>query len=635
MLGRAFCRVTVAIAALLMADPLFAQARTLSIEAARAQPAQEQRIALVIGNGDYTQGALRNPVNDARAVATELRGSGFKVALLENANLEAMFEAIREFGDQLRLGGVGLFYFAGHGVQIRGRNYLIPVGAPIQREDEVVYRSIDAGQVLQKMETAGNRVNIVILDACRNNPFARTFRSIQTGLAVMEAPVNTLVAFATAPGAVASDGSGAHGLYTEHLLKNIPVEGLRVEDMFKRVRAGVRQDSAGRQTPWENTSLEVEFFFRPLVTQVAPEPPPMAIELAFWDSIKGSTQYADFDAYLRKYPSGQFVELARNRLKALAPPIVIAAPPLAPAPAPVPPPKPPASSVPLGMLTGSEVPSTAIAVAPNGGFAVTGARDGVLTVWDVSTSKELRRLYGHAGAVLAIALSPDSRLIATGGEDGTLRLWSISGTSELRRARTEGVVTSLAFSPNGRDLISGDRRGGLRIWNAPALVQTRAIQGHTSAVRAVAFSMEGRYALSGGADQQVRVWDVGSGASTASFGPHSADVIAVRMSFDGRVVSAAADGGIWSWDTRSGTSSPRAVSAASAPGLVALSGDGRNALVAHDDGNTVLWDTGTAREIRRFSAPASAITAVAMSPEGRLALVAADGQRMRLWSLRE
>lgn len=634
MLGRAFCRVTVAIAALLMASPLFAQTRTLSVDAVRAQPAQEQRIALVIGNSDYTQGALRNPVNDARAVATELRGSGFKVALLENANLEAMFEAIREFGDQLRAGGVGVFYFAGHGVQIRGRNYLIPVGAPIQREDEVVYRSIDAGQVLQKMETAGNRVNIVILDACRNNPFARTFRSIPTGLAVMEAPVNTLIAFATAPGAVASDGTGTHGLYTEHLLKNIPVDGLRVEDMFKRIRAGVRQDSAGRQTPWEATSLEVEFFFRPLATQVAPEPlaaaGPMAIELAFWDSIKGSAQRADFDAYLRKFPSGQFAELARNRLMAFAPPPPVLAPVPAPAPLKLPP-----STTPLGVLAGSEVPSTAIAVAPNGGFAITGARDGVLTVWDVSTSKELRRLYGHAGAVLAIALSPDSRLIATGGEDGTLRLWSISGTSELRRVRTDGVVTALAFSPNGRDLISGDRKGGLRVWNAPTLAQARAFQGHTSAVGAVAFSMEGRYALSGGADRQVRVWDVGSGAGTASFGPQSADVIAVRMSFDGRVVSAGADGGVWSWDMRSGATAPRAVSAASVPGLVALSGDGRNALVAHDDGNTVLWDTGSAREIRRFSSPASAITAVAMSPEGRLALVAADGQRMRLWSLRE
>ena len=634
MLGQLGRRVTIAIAALLLAGHAFGQARTLSVEA-RAQPTQEQRLALVIGNGDYSTGSLRNPVNDARAIATELRGSGFKVALLENASMEAMFEAIREFGDQLRAGGVGLFYFAGHGVQIRGRNYLIPVGAQIQREDEVVYRSIDAGQVLQKMETAGNRVNIVILDACRNNPFARTFRSIPTGLAQMEAPVNTLIAFATAPGAVASDGAGAHGLYTEHLLKNIPVQGLRVEDMFKRVRAGVRQDSAGRQTPWENTSLEVDFFFRPLVTQtVEPPPPPpdsspLAIELAFWDSIKNSVHKADFEAYLRKYPSGQFADLARNRLLALTPVVPI------PAPAPQPPLKIPPTTTPLGILAGSEVPSTALAVAPNGGFAVTGARDGLLTVWDVSTSKELRRLYGHAGAVLAVALSPDSRLIASGGEDGTVRLWSVSGTSELRRIRTEGVVTALAFSTNGRDLVSGERGGAVRMWNATTLTQTRVFKGHASSVRAAAFSMEGRYVLSGGADRQVRVWDVGTGFDAATFGPHAAEVVAVRMSFTGNVVSAAADGSVWSWDLRGDPRAPRAVSAAAAPALVALSGDGRNALVAHDNGNTVLWDTGTAREIRRFSSPASAVTAVAISPEGRLALIAADGQRMRLWSLKE
>jgi WD40 repeat protein len=630
-----------AIVLVLMAAAAFAQTRTLSIGAVRTQPAQEQRVALVIGNGDYAQAPLRNPVNDARAIAAELRQAGFKVTLLENADLERMFEAIRDFGDQLRAGGVGLFYFAGHGVQIRGRNYLIPVAAQIQREDEVVYRSLDAGQVLQKMETAGNRVNIVILDACRNNPFQRTFRSIPAGLAVMEAPVNTLVAFATAPGAVASDGTGTHGLYTEHLLKNIPVEGLRVEDMFKRVRAGVRQDSAGRQTPWENTSLEVEFYFRPLATQVAAEPPPapsnpLAIELAFWDSIKSSGAWADFDAYLRKYPAGQFTELARNRLVALRPP----PPPAAASVAAIhkPPSKPaPVSSDPAKVLPGAEVASTAMAVSPNGGYVVSGSRDGVLSVWDVTTSKELRRLMGHSGAILAVGLSPDGRWIASGGEDASLRLWSISGISELRRIRADGAVTALAYSPNGRHLVSGDRAGTVRLWSAADGTLITRFAGHPASVRAVAFSMEGRYVLSGGADGMVRIWDVSSGAGTQSFGPHSSEVIAVRMPAGAAsVVSASADGVVWSWDMRSGKGSSSSMAAAAGTGvMVALSNDGRNALIARNDGNTVLWDTGAAREIRRFSAPASAVTAVALSSEGRLALVAADGQRIRLWSIRD
>lgn len=227
------------------------------------RPAKEQRIALVIGNGGYKESPLSNPVNDARDLAKSLEEVGFQVTRLENANLGQMVKAVRDFGDRLQQGGVGLFYFAGHGMQVRGRNFLIPVGAQIEREDEVAYQSVDANQVLEKMESARNRLNIVILDACRNNPFARAFRSTAQGLAQMDAPVGTLVAFATAPGSVASDGNGRNGLYTQHILKNLKEPGLKVEDLFKRVRLSVRQDSQGRQVPWESTSLEGDFYFLP------------------------------------------------------------------------------------------------------------------------------------------------------------------------------------------------------------------------------------------------------------------------------------------------------------------------------------------------------------------------------------
>jgi uncharacterized caspase-like protein len=239
------------------------------VPAAPPTPAQypEPRLALVVGNAAYREAPLVNPVNDARDVAQALKASGFEVTLLENAKLRDIRVALRDFSDQLRRrGGVGLFYFAGHGVQVKGRNYLVPVGAEIEREDEVEFESLDASQVLEKLDSAGNRFNIVILDACRNNPFARAYRSATQGLARMDAPGGTVVAFSTAPGSVASDGPGRNGLYTKNLVEAMGRQGLTLEDVFKQVRASVRRDSGGAQTPWESTSLEGEFFFHPIDT---------------------------------------------------------------------------------------------------------------------------------------------------------------------------------------------------------------------------------------------------------------------------------------------------------------------------------------------------------------------------------
>jgi tetratricopeptide (TPR) repeat protein len=225
--------------------------------------ANEPRHALVIGNADYTTAPLLNPANDATAVAKVLEKAGFKVDLKVNATQKQMQEAVTLFGDRLKAGGAGLFYFAGHGVQIKGRNFMLPVGATIAREDEVPYKAVDVQQVLDKMETAKNRINMVVLDACRDNPFARSSRSTGGGLTQVDAPIGSLIAFATAPGSVASDGRNANGLYTQHLLANIERPGTPIEDVFKRVRLGVRLDSNGSQVPWESTSLEGDFYFFP------------------------------------------------------------------------------------------------------------------------------------------------------------------------------------------------------------------------------------------------------------------------------------------------------------------------------------------------------------------------------------
>jgi uncharacterized caspase-like protein len=221
----------------------------------------EPRTALVIGNAAYAEGALPNPVNDARDMAATLRQVGFEVSIGENRNRRQMEDLIREFGRKIRGGGVGMFYFAGHGVQVGGANYLIPIGAVINGEAEVKYEAVDAGFVLAQMEEARNRLNIVVLDACRNNPFARSFRSSSSGLASIDAPVGTLIAYATAPGRTASDGSGRNGLYTKELLAAMRVPDLKIEEVFKRARSEVRRQSNNQQIPWEASSIEGDFYF--------------------------------------------------------------------------------------------------------------------------------------------------------------------------------------------------------------------------------------------------------------------------------------------------------------------------------------------------------------------------------------
>ena len=317
----------------------------LLASAAWAQADGARRVALVIGNSSYTQGPLLNPVNDARAMAKVLQSAGFTVILKTDVSQPEFLGALRDFGNRLKDGGpgtAGLFYFAGHGMQVKGRNFLIPLGANIEHEDELAYQALDAQAVMDKMESAGNGTNIVILDACRDNPFVRSFRSGRQGLAQMDAPVGTLVAFSTAPGSVASDGKGANGLYTSHLLRAIQQPGQKVEDVFKQVRFAVLRDSARKQVPWEASSLVGDFYFvEPRAGAAAsnaalpPAPgstldPQAAIDEALWSAVKDSTSSAELFAYLNRFPAGLHAKEARARLANLVAPVATSGNPARP-----------------------------------------------------------------------------------------------------------------------------------------------------------------------------------------------------------------------------------------------------------------------------------------------------------------
>ena len=252
---------TAVIMIILAASLCYAADRAVMVKPKATATGTERKTALVIGNSAYPTSPLKNPVNDARAMARALRELGFVVDERTNLTMVEMKQAVETFGDGIKEGGVGLFYYAGHGIQVAGRNYLIPVDANIQGESEVDYKAVDAGLVLAKMDLAQNEMNIVILDACRNNPFPRSFRSANAGLASMDAPSGTLIAYATAPGKVASDGTGENGLYTQEVVKAIRRPGIKIEDAFKQVRSGVQTQTQGKQVPWESSSLVGDFYF--------------------------------------------------------------------------------------------------------------------------------------------------------------------------------------------------------------------------------------------------------------------------------------------------------------------------------------------------------------------------------------
>ncbi len=298
---------------------------------------EPKRIALVIGNGAYTKAkALPNPPNDAADMAKALKDLGFEVISGVNQNKRQMDILIREFGTKLaNSGGVGLFYYAGHGIQVGGENYLVPVEADIPEEDEVQYVAVPLGLVLAKMTTAKNDLNIIILDACRNNPFARSWRAFRDssntdGLAKISPPTGTLVLYATEPGKVASDGAGRNGLFTEALLKQINKPNLEYDQMVKAVSADVWQKSNKQQLPWKEGNSLTDFYFAKTQADTQnPKPTTVESESVFiakdkaaqereaWDLVKNSADAEDFRFFLKEFPNGANAEKAKIRLEEL------------------------------------------------------------------------------------------------------------------------------------------------------------------------------------------------------------------------------------------------------------------------------------------------------------------------------
>jgi hypothetical protein len=291
----------------------------------RAHADERLRIALVIGNAAYEHSpALANPRNDAQAVAAALRRVGFtRVELRQDLGRAAFLQALQAFAREARTAELALVFFAGHGLELAGRNFLIPTDARLATDDDVEFEAVPLDLVLHAVE-GSRRLRLVLLDACRDNPFVAKMavtagrgRSIGRGLARIEPPADTLVAYAAKDGQVAQDGAGANSPYTTALLQQIETPGLEIQFLFRKVRDAVLAATGNQQEPYVYGSLGGEpYYLKP--GQGAPADVQDAeIELAFWRSLEQSRDPDEYREYLRRFPDGTFALLARNRLEEL------------------------------------------------------------------------------------------------------------------------------------------------------------------------------------------------------------------------------------------------------------------------------------------------------------------------------
>lgn len=301
-------RVTIGRMALLIAVMVWGMAQSVLAQT------DGPRIALIVGNGGYSSVTpLDNPVPDAELMARTLEARGFEVTVLSDANQVTMNRAIAQFGRDLRKGGkeaTGLFYYAGHAVQSFGSNFLLPTDASLGNAADLSLVGVPAQAVLRQMFSAKNKTNIVILDACRNNPFDAIPELNDNGLAEMKSPTGTFLAYSTAPGAVALDGTGDNSPFTKALANQIPVAGVPIEQLFKNVRVEVIAQTDGQQTPWDSSSLTGDFFFTAGVALSEEE----QAEEQLWASVKNSTDPVPVVLFMRGYPNSKYIDEARDLL---------------------------------------------------------------------------------------------------------------------------------------------------------------------------------------------------------------------------------------------------------------------------------------------------------------------------------
>lgn len=549
----------------------------LSLFVSVATAHASKRVALIIGNSAYEHASkLTNPKNDADAIAEKLLKLDFDVVKGVDLTHVDFAQKVSAFRKKLVGADVGLFFYAGHGLQVDGENYLVPVDAELEDEASLGFETVPIKNILKLMEWA-TKTNLVFLDACRDNPLARNLaRSMGTrstalgrGLARLETGLGTMISFATQPGNVALDGSGKNSPFTTALLKHIDTPGLDVAQLMRRVRVDVIKATSSRQVPWSNSSLTGDFYFYgPVTVNVAP-------------SSKNSDSYSDEMAALK------------NRLKELEGQLKKQS-----ASAPTPDNNEKSTlQKPLGQkpatLRGHTDNVNSVAFSPDGKHVLTGSNDALIHLWDVKTRTIRRTFVGHAGHVKSVAFSPDGKTILTGSEDNTARLWDVRTGRLLKSIAAKSILglDSVDFAPNGESFLTHSSGGWPKLWDAQTGTLIRQFKTRHGVI-ASTFSPDGSTLLFGHTDHTASLWDRRSGKKIRSFKGHKRDIYAVDFSPDGKKI---ATGG--------------------------------------SDNVAKIWDVKTSNVLATLKGHKLSVHGVAFSPDGeRLVTVSPDS--IRLWNAR-
>ena len=627
----------------------------------------DRRVALVVGVGAYRNAPnLPNPPKDARYIAPLLKNLGFDTDLVVDPDRAALEAAVRRFTQRIDGATATLFFYAGHGIQVGGRNYLLPVDAKVEREADLRWEALDVQTILDAGEGA-SRVNLVFLDACRDNPLSRSLAAkmgarsaaVGRGLAREDrAGAGTLIAYATDPGDVAADGQGNNSPFTTALGKYIVAPGLEVRQIMTRVRADVLASTSGRQRPWDNSSLAEDFYFTPPVTRDSPASVPTLIppspggdpaELAFWTAVQASPDTRDVEAYLEVYPHGRFVVLARNKLDRLRREAAL-----------TPGTRTTETQSAAGQRQPGPVPSTAL-VMPSPTPLIVPPRQGgdpsqVAGLFDASrpgasssTTANTRPPSGQtaspgggspssAAATHATPPGPSSANLTstTPAPPAIVRtaaaLLAEGFTVSPRLVNASGVTAGL-FTPDGRQVLTGGGDGTARLWDAVTGRQTRVYgEDNDPVIRSLAASPDGKFVFLGLSNGGGRLLEAVTGREARAFKGHDGWITAAAFSPDGKtLLTAAGDRTTRLWDTATGQQRRVLEGHTGIVTAVAISPDGKWALTGSDDKTARLWDVASGASVRVLPGHTLRVRGVAFSPDGKMVLTGSDDTTARVW----